>query len=222
MKNDHEKTLKKLQQLAQESRERSEQVDSAIEQKEKKKFELTPEYIEEMGNFWKRFHQGYNYFDHVKNAKFVPTLALPQDLPYEQLSKPTNDKMNFGKYFVNPETQNLDFETMKPFIPDLSSMYEERTWKIFDHVVKEYGDKYYIPGFEYQKWLKENPDKIPLELKDDKKYFVSPGSLHCSFDGHWQALMGKVDTSKQSWDCRVEDPYDQWHSGDRIILLPKS
>jgi MoxR-like ATPase len=99
-------------------------------------------------------------------AKQEAILVAPDSQDYKTLSEST-EPTEFGKYTLNPETQGIDFERLQAFIPDLSSFNGKPLYEVMKHVNETYGDRYYVPGIEYWKWLCENPGKNPPDWLAD-------------------------------------------------------
>ena len=158
----------------------------------------------------------------------LPTFKIeftdPKDLDYKEKAEHP-DFARFGEYSLNPETFGVDFENAKVFIPDLSSMNGKKLYDVFKHVVDTYGDKYYIPGIEYWKWMIENPDKAEevakkqeYDIKDGNYYYL-PGSSLCDSNGRWDVPCagwrgGEFDRSADWLE-------HGWYSDCRVLLLEK-
>src|SRR3989338_10848674 len=78
-------------------------------------------------------------------------------------------------------TQNLDFEKSKVKVlgyAELQQFVGKPRYEVFEYVKKEYGDKYHIPGFEYEQYLLALPkEKIPEQLKDGNYYYFAGSAL---------------------------------------------
>ena len=109
-------------------------------------------------------------------AKISAETLLPADQNWSTLEKDI-DPTKFGEYTLNPDTQHLNFETTKVFIPDLSAFNGKKLSEVAEHLIATYSDKYDIPGLEYWEWLvkRKNLDDLPTgpefetlkqELKD--------------------------------------------------------
>ncbi len=143
--------------------------------------------------------------------------ALAQDI----------DAAKFGEYTLNPETQGIDFESAKVFIPDLSQ-FEAKTGppakpaaklaEVARYVMDTYGDTHHVPGIEYWKWLIEHPGETPQNLKDGKFYFF-PGSVLRGREGSWSVPSADWDGSE--WDRYASWLTLDWSSGYRVVLLEK-
>ncbi len=141
----------------------------------------------------------------------------PTTQDYEALAKNSN-KTEFGAYTLNPETQGLDFENLKVFVPDLSQFNGKPIHEVVKHVVDTYGATHHIPGIEYWKWLYENPGKIPANLKDGDVYYLS-GSVLRERGGDWRVPCGRWHGSK--WLRYATWLASGWGGDFRVVLLEK-
>ena len=146
----------------------------------------TPFILETLKNSW-----GWD----VTNLKPEGHIVAPQNQAYEALSQDV-DAAKRGEYTLNPETQGLDFENLRAFVPDLKAFNGKKVHEVMQHVIDTYGDTHYVPGIEYWKWLIENPGKTPTStnLKDGKYYFF-PGSVLRDKDGDWNVPYARWDGS---------------------------
>ena len=91
----------------------------------------------------------------------------PTSVSWNNLIKTSKERSAVENSFtLNQETLNLNFENMTPFIPDISSYFGKPRGEVFARIIKQYSKDYYIQGFEYQQWCRENPTKIPSILKE--------------------------------------------------------
>ncbi len=159
-------------------------------------------------------------------ATTIPTLIDPTTQDYPALAQDI-DAAKFGEYTLNPETQGIDFESAKVFIPDLSQ-FEAKTGppakpaaklaEVARYVMDTYGDTHHVPGIEYWKWLIEHPGETPQNLKDGKFYFF-PGSVLRDEDGRWR--VPRADWSGSGWYRSASWLANAWSSGYRVVLLEK-
>ena len=142
----------------------------------------------------KTFEGWYNATDAARAVDKVEALD-PTTQDYKALAGDTN-QTEFGAYTLNPETQGLDFENLRAFVPDLKAFNGKKVHEVMQHVIDTYGDTHYVPGIEYWKWLIENPGKTPTStnLKDGKYYFF-PGSVLRDKDGDWNVPYARWDGS---------------------------
>ena len=146
-------------------------------------------------------------------AEAVP----PLEQPWSELAGDI-DTTKAGEYTLNPETQELDFETAKVFIPDLSSFKGKELSEVAEYLVNTYGDKYYIPGLEYEQWLLANPGKSPASLRDGNYHFFFGSTLR-GLDGRW--CVPVVDWGSSGWYRSAYWLDDDWVSYDRVVLLER-
>ncbi len=143
----------------------------------------------------------------------------PNDLDFKALAQ-DRDQTKSGEYTLNPETQGLDFETFRAFVPDLSPVNGKPIDEVMQYVVDTYGATHHIPGIEYWKWLIENPTATPpgMVIKDGYYYFL-PGSVLCGTDGNWRVPIAGWDSTK--WVRYANWLTGGWESNCRVVLLEK-
>ncbi|TSC65127.1 MAG: hypothetical protein G01um101491_8 [Parcubacteria group bacterium Gr01-1014_91] len=153
------------------------------------------------------------------NLKPEGHVVTPQMQNYEALSQDV-DATKRGEYTLNPETQGLDFETLRAFVPDLSALNGKPVHEVIQHVVDTYGNNYHIPGIEYWKWLIENPGKNPpgSNIKDGNYYFF-PGSVLRDEVGNWNVPC--ADWRGTEWRRGASWLTNDWNSFYRVVLLEK-
>jgi len=165
--------------------------------------------------------------DSSSKAKISTESHSPAEQNWQELEKDI-DIDKFGELILNPETQGLDFETTPVFIPDLSSMEGKKLSEVAEFLVSTYGDKYYIPGIEYEQWIfnKKDLDSLPKgkefvtlkqELKDNYCFFF--GSTLRGSDGHW--YVPYVYWNSVKWDRHARRLGNDWDSNCRVVLLEK-
>lgn len=152
-------------------------------------------------------------------AKQEAIIVAPRSQDYRALSEST-DATEFGKYTLNPETQGLDFEHLKAYVPDLSAFTGKPLHEVMQHVIDTYGAQYYVPGIEYWKWLYENPGKNPpgVDIKDGKYHFF-PGSVLRDPGGDWRVPDADWDGSK--WRRVADWLTGDWDADCCVVLLEK-
>ena len=165
--------------------------------------------------------------DSAPKAKISTESHSPFEQNWQELEKDV-DTDKFGELILNPETQGLDFETSRVFIPDLSSMEGKKLSEVAEFLVSTYGDKYYIPGIEYEEWIfnKKDSDSLPKGkefatlkqgLKDGYCFFF--GSMLRYSDGHW--CVPCVYWNGDGWNRRARRLGGGWDSSCRVVLLEK-
>ncbi len=154
----------------------------------------------------------------IKNAQIRAEIITPSDEDYAS-RKADIDEEKFGQFTLNPDTQGLDWETLKDkiFIPDPKEFEDCSTVQaVAERLIEKYSHKYKLPGLEYWKFMLENPDKVPDQLKDGNYYF-NFGSLVRSSVGSWGVPYAGWDGSKWYRDAYWLD--GDWDSPGRVVLL---
>ena len=163
----------------------------------------------------------------ASSIKIKAEVISPLEQPWSDLEGDI-DTTKAGEYTLNPETQELDFATAKVFIPDLSSFVGKKVSEVAEYVVNTYGDKYYIPGLEYEQWLyqHENLKSLPEgkefeELKQHlrDRYCFFFGSTLRDLGGRW--CVPCVDWDGSGWFRDAFWLDFDWGSHDRVVLLER-
>jgi len=150
-----------------------------------------------------------------------PEMISPSSINWDQRRQGANPSLS-GQYTLNPETQNLDFERAKVFIPNPKTLKQFEGKPLADlaqYLQTTYSNKYYIPGIEYWQYISQNLDKAPPALKDSKNYYFYFGSILRSRRGDWC-----VPRSRWGDVAFVRDAYwlgDVWGSVYRVVLLER-
>lgn len=153
----------------------------------------------------------------AKKAKQEARLEDPRMLDYQALSIDIDAK-KFGEYILNPDTQTIDFEHAKPLIIDLPQFVGRPRHEAMRYIIDTYGSTHRIPGIEYWRWILENPDKAPPELKDGN-YHYFPGSVLRDENGRWG--VPNVDWHGSRFDRDAGWLVNVWFANDRVVLLEK-
>jgi len=155
----------------------------------------------------------------IKDAKISLEIKSPKDEYYATRSVDI-DETKFGQFTLNPDTQGLDWESLKGkiFIPNLSSLDGWPIKDVIGYLITNFSGKYIFPGIEYWKFMVENLDKVPNKLKDGNWYY-NFGSLVRRPGGRWGVPGARWDESEWSRDvfCLV----GSWGSNCRVVLLEK-
>jgi len=187
-------------------------IDSSTGVADMEKFE------EELNGFMaKTFVMWYGKANAGKAKISMQTISLPK-MNYEGLR--TTDKSLYGQYTINPETAGMNHKEkeLKIKILDMKEFVGKPRSEAAKAVVEKYGGLYHIPGLEYEKYLLENPDKIPAELKDWNWYYFI-GSTFRDQDGDSNIPCGHWNGSRLA---RYADWLDiKWYRDDRVVLLEK-
>lgn len=143
----------------------------------------------------------------------------PRSVNWDVLMKISkNQAFEINSFTLNKETLGLDFEKFEPTILYKEEWVDKPRGKIFEEVIKEYGNTHHIPGVEYQQWLNENPAKVPPSLKNEKWYYT-PGTVLGNSDGN--VLIPCGGWGHDRWDCSVWLVQNNWQLPARVVLLPK-
>jgi MoxR-like ATPase len=188
------------------------------EEAKKAEQETDPESLKEANqSFVKETFGGWYGNATAEELNQMPIVIEPKSQSWDAMKSDTDPKKS-GEYTLNPETQGLDFEGAKIFIPDLKKFEGKPLAKVAQHIVSKYGDKYHIPGLEYWKWLIENPDKSPQELKDGNYHFFFGSTLRHRNGGWGVPWFG---WSGGEWRRSARWVRFDWGSDCRVVLLEK-
>ncbi len=193
---------------------------------------LTPEQIEqftkEYDAFWKDTYKTWSSSLDTSSMTFTPEFT--SFINFKDLAAEPDDTTKFGQYLTNPETALLDYETLgEPEIFDPNTDTGYHAWlvqhkktksvaSVMDYVHETYALTHHFPGIEYQKYLFENPDKVPQSMRDGNYYYF-PGSAFRSSDGSWVAPYGLWDGGV--WRRVGRDVRDGWSSCGQVVLFGK-
>lgn len=165
--------------------------------------------------------------DTAPNAKISTEERLPVEQDWPALEKDINPN-KFGELIINPETQGMNLEKAKVFIPDLSAFEGKKLSEVAEHLVTTYGDRYYLPGLEYIEWIfgQKDLDSLPAGPEFDKLKtalkvnvcFLFGSTLRHS-DGRW--CVPCVDWNGGGWGRSAYWLDDDWNSDYRVVLLER-
>lgn len=164
----------------------------------------------------------------ASEAKIKTKVRRPVDQNWSGLETDIN-RAKYGELTINPETQNINFETTKVFIPDLSDFEGEKLSKVAKYLVETYSKEYYLPGIEYMEWVvsQDNPESLPVsekfetlkcELNGNNTCFLF-GSLIRDWFGHWRVPAPEWIGDRWYRFAGQLDSY--WNSNCRAVLLEK-
>ena len=151
-------------------------------------------------------------------AKISGEITDLSELDFDKLMKA--DEKLYGEYTINPETAGMNHQEKEPKIKilDMKEFVGKPKSEVMESVIEKYGGQYYIPGLEYEKYLLENPDKVPKEIKDGNWYYFIGSTLRGQ-DGHSSVPCVYWDDSKlyrlAYWLGH------KWYGSDRVLLLEK-
>lgn len=153
-----------------------------------------------------------------EKAKILMQVIPLTELDYEKLKTP--DPSLFGQYTINPETVGISCfdKKLKIKIADMGEFVGKPRFEVIKAVIEQYGKDHHIPGLEYEKYLLENPEKIPEELKDGNWFYFMGSTLRARFGGS--------DIPYVSWDGEKLSRHARWLDGkwnwnDHVILFEK-
>ncbi len=152
----------------------------------------------------------------------IPTLITPKDQSWrKKIIDEARDTL-FGEYTLNPDTVDIDWEAIPSEKIKSVKLPDELNNKplafVAEYIIKTYEADYFIPGLEYWKYILENPDKLPEELKDDDRHF-SFGSILRDADGDWCVPCARWINTTWSWGASWIE--NGWNSTCRVVLLEK-
>ena len=148
-------------------------------------------------------------------------MISPNNINWDQRRQDVDENKS-GQYTLNPETQSLDFEKARVFIPDPETLKQfegKPLSKLGQYLVATYGTKYYIPGIEYWHYISNSPDKAPSSLKDATNYYFYFGSILRYLSGLWYV-------PHSSWGSLLFTRNASWLGNDwpsyyRVVLLER-
>ena len=184
--------------------------------------------------------------DHLVDGRVEIISQLPQEINWESLRLHTEEYYNnkeeqdsrmdgptsferkeryqySGSITLNPETVNLNFEEIDPIVLKITEV-GKLTSELFDEAIKKSQD-YYVPGYEYAKWLEDNQDKVPSSIKDGKNYYLIGSVIQQenTTDKYTVPLVcWNENGDSSSLRTGTEILMDNWHINDGgIIFLSK-
>ena len=166
-------------------------------------------------------YKGWNVdANKLSQIKFRVEPINPANIDYAA-KKADIDTSKFGEYLVNPDTAGIDWSQVlkeKIKVVDLSAMVGQPLDVVAKHIVDTYGNRYYIPGLEYYKYILEHPDQAPDDLQHGNYHFMF-GSLFRGSDGGWSVPYVYWAGSEWGRDGRWLDR--GWRGAFRVVLLEK-
>lgn len=143
-------------------------------------------------------------------------------IPYKKLADNTDSK-NFGKYEHGKEIFDTSaLENAKVEVKDFKNMVGEKRFKVFEEAQKyveserNKGRNLVMPGFDYWKYVLENPDKAPQSIKDGNYYYMGNAAF-CRTDGFWHVPCVYWNGSEfVRYGCWLDN---DWRSNDRVVFL---
>jgi len=157
----------------------------------------------------------------------TPIVLDPRDHNFEQI-KDNSVKDKFGEYTINPEMQDVDIEHISPEkikIFPLSEFVGKQLYEVAKHIIDTYGSTHHIPGLEFWKWVLEEyenaPDEVKVKYKEmkDGNHHHFLGSIVRDQEGH--ARVPNAGWNGLEWDRSARWLGNNWNSNDRIVLFEK-
>ncbi len=150
----------------------------------------TPEAIaSEMQSFlldaYKKWHVNQRFLEDIE---WKPASINPKDIDY-RIAATEQGPEECGEYIVNPETMNIDWDTITPdriMTIQLPSHIVGGTYAdIGEYIKGSFPKGFKFPGIEYMDYMTKNPDKVPEALRNEKISLLFFGSLFRQPDGAW-------------------------------------
>jgi hypothetical protein len=218
LKESIEEKLEKLKELKRDKETPADERDFSLEQIQK-----------EYDTFLKKTFKIWGEAEHtLRTLSTIPTFIDPRLQDFESQRDIAPEK--FGQYTVNPEMLGIDLESYpadKIKVLELPDMVSKPIAEVAEYIVDTYGATHRIPGLEMWKFILENLESKPDDIKqkyefskDDNHYFFFGSLVRASDDGrafvpyvHWSATGWKRDAHSLSMRG--------WLSDDRVVLLEK-
>lgn len=183
---------------------------------------IVPGKLEDINSFLlETFDQFWGYAPGQLNSarrNLIPEMVLPQNMNWDQRKRDI-DPSKSGQYTLNPETQDIDFENARVFIPDCGDLQDLSISKVAEYVNNTYAGRFLIPGIEYLRFISRNPSKAPQE-KYISRWYVYFGSILRYQDGEWCVpCLGWASSSLLDRGGFRLGLY--WRYGARVVLLEK-
>jgi seryl-tRNA synthetase len=154
------------------------------------------------------------------SAEMSPILKNPTTLDWNEfIKKSTEQSMTPGEFTLNPETLNLDFDTITPVVINKPEWQGKKLGEIMAEVIRDYSATHYIPGYDYIEWLNKNPDKH-YDILDKTNYFYAPATVIGNDSGSVRVPCTRWGVGR--WDRGGRSVGGGWMiSRDRVLLLPR-
>lgn len=145
-------------------------------------------------------------------------------ISYETLANTYYEVENFGKYEHGTDFYDTNtLEKAKVEVMDFANMDGYPRFKVFEEAKKYVeaeqvkGRNLVIAGFDYWKYVSENPDKAPQSIKNRKHYYYMPNGVFCNSDGVWNVSLVQFDGLQFAQEGRILD--FGWDNRSSVILL---
>lgn len=146
---------------------------------------------QETDEFLKKIHKDFLTGSTFKIPKqFVGTFE--DSIPYEALAEKSDSKY-FGKYEHGSNFYDVSvLEKAKVEVKDFQNMAGQKNYEVFEEARKYLeservkGRNLVIPGFDYWKYVLENPSQAPQSMKDGNALlYYMPNAAFCDAWGNW-------------------------------------
>ena len=101
---------------------------------------------------------------------------------------------------------------------DMSEFVGRSRAEVMKAVAEQCGQNLNMPGLEYQKYLLENPDQFPEEMKDGKFYYFMGSTIRVQ-DGYTNVPATNWVGNKQHQLAGWLD--HGWGENDRVVVIEK-
>ncbi len=196
------------------------EITAKLKEIEKKKASI----LEEMSSQIKILPAAAENFHYSFKTSMSPVFKKPEDVKWETMNEFVEyQDARKENLYINPETQNLDFDKLESFIPKNPDWVGKQRSEVYAEIVQQYKDSYYIPGVELAIWYAQNPEKTPDVLKDKVVTFIGSPFIDRSVGSsleRWSNLGVKFNEEKKRFEeygLNVMGKY----SDDNIVLLKK-
>lgn len=183
-----------------------------------------------------------NCFNHLE---FAPIMTKPNKFSFEFKEGSLSDEQ-FGKFFTNQETINLDFEDIflnhKYQIWNPLEDVQFRAWinckgihvdqlkktDVLYYIYNQKAADFYMPGIEALIWLNKNLSNVQIDLfLKEGAYYYFPGSILRNTYKYWSLpafiILRRYDESHYCFSMTpIHGQQNQyWSPNSRIILVPR-
>ena len=158
-------------------------------------------------------------FSSLGDCEYKENLINPEEIDYKKLCKESRiGSAKIGYFTLNPESMNLKFENINPILLSKKEWIGKQHGEVFAEVIALYGNTHCIPGVEYQKFLQENPDKIPKELRlNELNLYYTPASIIGNLNKNWFTFGGVF--SHLTWHVGIFSVENDWQENEYVIIL---
>lgn len=174
--------------------------------------------------FITKIHTTWHGKETAERYKYKPSVIASEDVDWDA-HRNNIDETKYGEYTLNLDTVGIDPEGIPPEKIESYSFVD----KLFvgkpradlaKFVIKNYANRYYLPGIEYWEYIDENPDKAPSSLKKVGYKYHFFGSMLRNGDG--AAFVPFVQWTKDGhFTSGAHALGSGWDEKDLFVLLKK-